>query len=198
MSVIDRRPLEKDERVIVESVVGQRRKQGVVAEEWTGESDGAVLVRLDGKTKSKGFPRSFVRPLTRAAEARPAIPPPPSPRPSARVRRTYVGPVELKAQPKPQGPYRSDPYLDFVRAHRCVGCRRAGPNDPHHFGPRGLGQKTDDTRTVPLCRECHARFHQDRKLPALDVIATRIAILACQVDLLTEYQRTRETIEVAR
>lgn len=65
----------------------------------------------------------------------------------------------LKAVPKPRGPARSPRYLAFVREHACAVCGRPGPSHAHHHGPRGMSQKTDDYRTLPLCVEDHAGYH---------------------------------------
>ena len=52
-----------------------------------------------------------------------------------------------------------------------------------------MGQKTDDLRTVPLCRICHDNFHRMGVLPAMDKSTTKVVILAKQVDLLVEFLR---------
>jgi hypothetical protein len=62
-------------------------------------------------------------------------------------------------RPKTARPHRSPAYLAFVREHACCACGAEGPSDAHHFGPRGLGEKTDDFRTAPLCRRCHDEWH---------------------------------------
>lgn len=56
-------------------------------------------------------------------------------------------------------PWRSEEYLAMVRQFPCCRCG-AGPAEPHHWGPRGKAQKTDDFRTIPLCRACHDAFHR--------------------------------------
>lgn len=194
------RHLAEGERVVVSGWFGTKRKDGVVGQAWSG--DGAVMVRLDGRTKLKGFPRSQVRPLV--LEPRAAIIPPPlnGPRPSARVRRGAVGPALLTPQPKPKGPFRSNEYMRFVRGHRCVGCRTTPeqrPIEAHHCGGgrRGVGQKTDDTRTAPLCEDCHAHFHNTGCLPSRDAVTTRVELQAAQIDLLTEWFAERRAVEVA-
>ncbi len=60
-------------------------------------------------------------------------------------------------------PARAPHYLAFVRQLTCVICGAQEPNDPHHYGSRGVGQKTDDYRTVPLCRRCHDRVHDGKE-----------------------------------
>ncbi|HMI94651.1 MAG TPA: HNH endonuclease [Polyangiales bacterium] len=88
-----------------------------------------------------------------------------------------------------RGPLRSEAYKAFVRGKPCMFCPAMPPVDPHHFGPRGTGQKTDDLRCVPACWRCHERFH-DGKWEALgfvDRVTTVAAIYRKQVDLLIEY-----------
>jgi hypothetical protein len=55
-------------------------------------------------------------------------------------------------------------YLAAVRALPCCGCGAAAPSDPHHAATwlRGLGQKCDDDKAIPLCRACHDEFHDGR------------------------------------
>jgi hypothetical protein len=101
--------------------------------------------------------------------------------------------AQLRAVPKPAGPTRSRGYLDHVRAQPCAGCRAPGPSDPHHWGPRGVGMKTDDHRTVPLCRRCHDTYHQTGSLPGMDPGTTRVLFLQRQVDLLVGWARKLES-----
>lgn len=61
---------------------------------------------------------------------------------------------------RPEAPARADHYLAFVRELPCARCKAPPPSDPHHFGPRGVGEKCDDYRTVPLCRLCHHMAHR--------------------------------------
>ncbi len=97
--------------------------------------------------------------------------------------------AELQAVPKPLKPARSRVYLVFIREKACCHCRANGPSDPHHYGARGTGQKTDDFRCVPLCRKCHDHFHDHGTLPGMNKAATRVFFLAKQVDYLIEYHR---------
>ena len=65
-----------------------------------------------------------------------------------------------RARAVPKAPTTSYPkHLELVRTLPCCICSKPGPSDPHHFGPRGMGQKTDDRRTVPICRPHHDEFH---------------------------------------
>lgn len=63
---------------------------------------------------------------------------------------------------RPDSPARAPHYLAFVRELPCARCGAppTGVIDPHHFGPRGVGQKCDDYRTIPLCRPCHLTAHR--------------------------------------
>lgn len=69
--------------------------------------------------------------------------------------------AELRAVPKPPKPLRDAAYLARVRGRMCcmLSGRCAGPIVAHHHGPRGMGEKTDDYRTVPLCDVHHREFH---------------------------------------
>lgn len=70
-----------------------------------------------------------------------------------------------RSVPKPPKRLRDAAYLRHVRALACCVSRDgasgpcSGPIVAHHHGPRGLGEKTDDYRTVPLCDGHHREFH---------------------------------------
>ena len=76
-------------------------------------------------------------------------------------------------------------YLEFVRDQTCILCKAPPPNDPHHYGRKGLSQKTHDYCTVPLCRLCHDKCHAE---PA----SRRVRLLAGMVGTLVSYLRTVE------
>lgn len=64
-------------------------------------------------------------------------------------------------------PWRSSAYLTWVRTLPCVVCE--GPaSDAHHLigvgNLRGMGTKTSDTLTMPVCRGCHTRIHNEPEL----------------------------------
>lgn len=61
------------------------------------------------------------------------------------------------SRPKAPKSYRSEAYLRFVRSKPCVFFSRScrGPVEAHHHGKHPIGQKTDDTRCVPLCNGHH-------------------------------------------
>lgn len=60
---------------------------------------------------------------------------------------------------RPEAPARAPSYLAWVGEQDCALCRAPAPSEAHHYGPRGVGQKTDDYRCVPVCRRCHERAH---------------------------------------
>lgn len=54
-------------------------------------------------------------------------------------------------------------YLEFIKGEVCcVFHQHSGQVVPHHCGKshKGVGQKCDDTETVPLCVKAHAEVHQ--------------------------------------
>lgn len=68
---------------------------------------------------------------------------------------------------------RDPAYLKWIRAQPCEGCKQLGFSVAHHQPKKGEGaeaQKTDDTRTLPLCRPhywngilvegCHGKLHR--------------------------------------
>lgn len=55
-------------------------------------------------------------------------------------------------------------HLAFIRQLPCTSCWNPAPNEAHHllgaeFG-KSMGKKALDRWTIPLCRECHMRYHQ--------------------------------------
>lgn len=83
--------------------------------------------------------------------------------------------------------YRDDAYLDHVRGRACAICSAPPPSDPHHFGPGGTALKTDDRRTVPLCRRCHDAYHNERAIPPYSKAETERELYRAQVDSLLAY-----------
>lgn len=53
---------------------------------------------------------------------------------------------------------RSEEYLRFVRSLPCP-CGKGPPSSAHHWPPKGRRGDVDDTRTIPVCVECHQRCH---------------------------------------
>ncbi len=62
---------------------------------------------------------------------------------------------------------RDKKWLEFIRSLPCAMCLAPPPSDAHHSTshPRGMGLKSGDECTYPLCRGpegCHMAFH-DKK-----------------------------------
>lgn len=93
---------------------------------------------------------------------------------------------EHAPQPKDL-PVRHERYLAFVRSKPCCFCFAPAPSDPHHFGPRGMGTKTDDLRVVPLCRRCHDQWHSLAQVLPKSHAETVERFYSKQVDLLVEF-----------
>lgn len=160
--------------------------EGTVDRSWRPGHDGKVVVVLDGKTKPREFDAGRVRLVERPASSLGEVRP-------RKVRAGTTQRPELRAQPKPPGPYRSRAYLAFVREHPCCSCRSTKAIEAHHWAEeRGVAQKVDDTRTVPLCTVCHDHVHAHGCLPNRDVLATRLWFLDKQVRLLTAWVRRRD------
>ncbi len=125
------------------------------------------------------------------------VPEPAAKKPPTRVVGKRGPPI---SRPKAPKPWRSKAYLAFVRTHPCVfqpGERCVGPVEAHHHGKHPLGQKTDDSRCVPLCREHHREVTDDgfvMDMVGIDGSAkllTAFEIGLVQVNLLVEWIRTR-------
>lgn len=90
--------------------------------------------------------------------------------------------------PKSQGRILDPSYLVYVRQRDCCGCFAEGQRTQtqvHHYGPRGVGQKTHDWLTVPLCSLCHRQIHRWGILPChADRYETQVHLLRTQVYLL--------------
>lgn len=147
---------------------------GIVEKDTGGPS---VNVRIDGRIRV--VPRSKIvgSGVERATVAK-----------AANTERIVVN-DKPRARPyrKMGPPARSEHFLAFVREMPCCACCAPSPSDPHHYGPRGTGQKTDDFRVVPLCRRCHDVFHDTGALPTMDANTTRYFFFMRQVDILVAY-----------
>jgi len=69
-------------------------------------------------------------------------------------------------------PIRDAAHLRAVRLLACCYCS-ARPVDAHHVGRHAMGSKTDDLRTIPLCRPCHDGFHRRATIGIMDAQQTR-------------------------
>lgn len=55
-------------------------------------------------------------------------------------------------------PARNPDYLTWIRNHPCAAAQDgkcSGGIQASHHGSKGMGQKTDDYRTIPLCHHHH-------------------------------------------
>ncbi len=81
-----------------------------------------------------------------------------------------ITPFAVAARPAqpPPAPEREPAYLAFIRQQPCAvpGCR-AGFIQAAHTGGRGLSQKADDRRAIPLCHFHHQTapkaYHKSRR-----------------------------------
>lgn len=92
-------------------------------------------------------------------------------------------------QPRPRGRIEDPVYLAWVRTLDCCSC---GPDQrtqtqPHHYGPRPLGRKTDDWLTAPLCSLCHRCFHRHHILPGRTPMEAAALLLREQLLMLLRY-----------
>ena len=60
-------------------------------------------------------------------------------------------------------PERDSAYLAWIRTLDCARCGTPHQSEASHCGPRGLGQKTSDYFTSPLCSRCHRLFEGREK-----------------------------------
>jgi hypothetical protein len=74
-------------------------------------------------------------------------------------------------------PARSEAHLDFVRRQSCWFCSRTEEIQAHHHGRHagggGMGLKTDDYHTVPLCPAHHQEWHQRARIGAFTTPETQ-------------------------
>lgn len=65
---------------------------------------------------------------------------------------------QRRPTPRRSSRVRDRVYLLWVRSRPCISCG-THHTEAHHAGIRGLGQKSDDTSAIPLCRSCHRCWH---------------------------------------
>lgn len=80
------------------------------------------------------------------------------------VRKAYLKRVKFKAierQTKRERREGDPDYLAFIRTLPCCapGCLARPPSQPHHSTGAGMGTKSGDRDTMPLCWKCHRAFH---------------------------------------
>jgi hypothetical protein len=88
--------------------------------------------------------------------------------------------------------WRSSKYLALVRSQSCCapGCRDKAEH-AHHFGKRfgggGIGCKSHDSFTVPLCAACHHKVHQCGTFASWSAEETEAFFAREALRLLTSY-----------
>jgi len=160
-----------DSCLVLPTGKGNKRRTAVVLE----SCDKSCKVKFDDDDSEERVSCTKLRPL-----GRPKAAPPPAESPAEPIRwRTGPlppagsdgQPAKAGPQPKPEPPARSEAYKAFIRRQPCCNCARdglvsEGLSDPDHEGPRGVGQKTSDFLTIPLCRPCHRIITDTYCLPA--------------------------------
>lgn len=59
-------------------------------------------------------------------------------------------------------PFRSEPYLSWVRSLPCCGCGVVGRVEAHHnIADRFGTAKAPDAYALPLCPDCHRELHRN-------------------------------------
>lgn len=111
--------------------------------------------------------------------------------PPAKRKRKAAKPLASQGR----GPLRFPKFKAWVKKEPCIFCQQAA-DDPHHYGPKGMGQTTDDSRIVPVCRKGHDACHARRPdelcafaLRGVSWLEVEAHIYRKQVDLITEYLR---------
>ena len=69
--------------------------------------------------------------------------------------------------------YHSVPRVEFVKALPCCVCFRRRGSENHHVRNGGMGRKAGYSTIVPLCFECHERYHRIGKLSLLQWVRKR-------------------------
>lgn len=77
-----------------------------------------------------------------------------------------------------RSPLRSDAYLAWIRKQPCAGCCATQDIHAHHHGRMagGMGIKTCDLHTVPLCPRCHGEWHQRGRIRELSGMDTQLVL----------------------
>jgi hypothetical protein len=97
--------------------------------------------------------------------------------------------------------FRSERYLAYVRTHECCSCGHRAPSEPHHCAPAGISpaitgkggsQKANDMWTIPVCRNCHERWHSSltyRQLGARSVAQSDELLAQTELALMAGWIR---------
>lgn len=88
--------------------------------------------------------------------------------------------------------------FDRLKSLPCVQCHAPPPSDPCHanwaeFG-KGMGIKSGDEYTIPLCRPCHDWLDHYRELPRNEAKAWFLRKLEFVNEVLDEQERPTEPI----
>lgn len=140
--------------------------------------------------------------------------------PAAKVRRPREGVLDRQAAgaPRPRAkrpksartrtsrePLKFPEYVAWVREqHPCMFCGKPA-QAAHHHGKKGMGQKVDDLRVVPVCEQSHDAIHAhrlDRMCSPFLLLATGVSkdvawsvlhgnVARRQVELISEWVRTK-------
>lgn len=70
---------------------------------------------------------------------------------------------------------RDKKYLAWIRTLPCLVCQST-PVHPHHEGSHGMGIKTSDRNTLPLCHTHHQERHDRGKVTFWGSIDTALII----------------------
>ena len=68
--------------------------------------------------------------------------------------------VQKSAANKMPKPIRDPEFLEFIRSLPCCVCFRTRTVETAHVGRRGMGQKSSDRETIPLCSLHHREQHR--------------------------------------
>jgi len=71
-------------------------------------------------------------------------------------------PREKRTKARDKRPGMSSDHLDLIRSLPCCACGAQPRSDAHHLlqtNERGLGLRSTDKHTVPLCPTCHTDLH---------------------------------------
>lgn len=83
--------------------------------------------------------------------------------------------------------FRSEAWRRAVASLPCAWCMKDGPSQAAHRNEgKGMGLKTSDAWTVPLCPQCHAEFDQGRTFGKQEKREAFDALLIATIDHLAQ------------